>query len=493
MYMFRQTFLILALLTSCISLVQAQAYHPFPGGGDGVFAFQQPSLMDTWLIPAHFDSVAVEGPDSAFYLYRIDRLPLPSDTTCTGAPLPAVNAQLFVVDQDHPLGQKMLDHGNGSYTLVSTAGDTAHLQVLTPVGGTWAWNSAVTASVDSVTLGTVLGQPDSLKHFHLSTGEQWILSKANGLVRCTSLLPWPLFSGGSTQLEFELWGLPHLGLGGRLPGYADIFQFDPGDRFGFRSIDDFVPGSNTVYSQYDILSQFSGSQFEYETTYEEMAVAQPWQAPGYTTYTAPRTDTLIYQAASFQELTYLPYQHQPVIPSFFGATVQTGVHFGSDFSGRIQVELSFVAGYDSCSNAQNTQGLHGMRRFVEGLGMVRYYLWNVQNWSLKEMTCYRKGNEVWQSCPSLANITSVEPAESPKQFVMFPNPARETVSLQLRNAAGAHVRLLDANGSERLSMDIPAGHHESQIQVGHLPGGIYLLEACEPKGPCQAMKLVLLR
>lgn len=272
--------IVLGLLPSFAGL-RAQNWHPFPGNATFLYSFSQAGSADEWYFAAHADSVSAEGADSAYYFYRIDRGALPSDVDCNGQ---AVASTMLMSNKDHYLGRKALLQTDGVCRFISSAADTFVLQTRAASGQAWAWHVGITATVDSVVAGTVLGVADSLKYIQLSSGDTWVLSKGHGLAHCTNLLPFVDHSGAVTDVDFEIWGIPELGLGGHLPHFEEIFQYDPSDRFGYRHYQGLHPGSNTDFIEMTILSQSAPTQ--YQTLQERVRIHAPQAPPADTIYYA---------------------------------------------------------------------------------------------------------------------------------------------------------------------------------------------------------------
>lgn len=83
-------------------------------------------------------------------------------------------------------------------------------------------NQAITATVERIWSGTVLGQPDSLKLLRLTGGDSLILSQNHGIVE------WPAVLGAG---HFQLVGLQQQALGDRYPTFDEWFPYQVGQTF----------------------------------------------------------------------------------------------------------------------------------------------------------------------------------------------------------------------------------------------------------------------
>ncbi len=451
--------------------LRAQNWHPFPGNATFLYSFSQAGSADEWYFAAHADSVRAEGADSAYYLYRIDRQAVPTDLDCNGQ---AVASTMLMSNKDHYLGRKVLLQSNGVCQFISSAADTFVLQARATAGQAWAWHAGITATVDSVVAGTVLGVADSLKYIHLSNGDTWVLSKGHGIAHCTNLLPFVDDAGTITDVDFEIWGIPELGLGGHLPHFEEVFQFDPSDRFGYRHYQGLHPGSNTDYIEMTILSQSAPTQ--YQTLQERVRIHAPQAPPADTTYYAAVQQAVTYLPNNYPSLDLLPYEHTPVIPNFFGAAVQAGAHRSASLHDRIQIDFDLKEGYDTCSRGYFDNIAFGHQYFAQGLGETAYDWFNIMTPRSRTLYCYQKGAESWGTCLDLMAL-SVEPGLA-GSVKCFPNPANDRLHLVLDPAAatGAKTATIYALSGHLLAQyHLAEGEMELVIPVHELPAGMYVL------------------
>jgi hypothetical protein len=456
----------------------AQQWHPFPAGNSITYSFSQNGSSDRWFLEAAFDSVRLEGQDTAYYFYRIDRSILPTDTgtTCYGQDIQQFST-LYRANQDHFLGQKMVYRLNGECNFVTTAGDTFLLQSHAAIGNSWNWTNGVTATVDSVVLGTVLGQPDSLKYIRLSSGQTWVLSKVHGLVQATNLLPFPDLTGTAVTIQLAIAGIPASGLGITLPGYAEIFQFDPADRFGYEHNEGYHPDSQTDFLEYNIVSQTPGSEFVYQTTLERFVIYRPLQLPIDSTYYPPVAFTWSFDSSTYAFLQLRPYEHREIVSSVSGARIQAGVHTVPSLHDRMVKNFELVEMYDSCANVYTANVTTGNQRFGEGLGELYYFWGNVQLAEFRVLYAYEKGPETWGNFRVLSALLAVE-SPFDDQLSIFPNPATDLISIHLApELLGnvTHLSLWSIDGRRLQTHEINGHEGNAELNLDEFANGLYLL------------------
>lgn len=151
------------------------------------------------------------------------------------------------VNQGQFLGQTATRMADGSWVFegLNKLTNVLNLTIVptASVGQSWVSNPSTgqTATVTAVALGSVLGQPDSVKTIQFSDGATWLLSKSHGLMRC----PDPQ-SGG---LEVQLSGLETKQLGDRLYRFEDFFDYEAGDVFEIESSRYNFLGEQNEYSK----------------------------------------------------------------------------------------------------------------------------------------------------------------------------------------------------------------------------------------------------
>ncbi len=296
-------------------------------------------------------------------------------------------------------------------------------------------------------------------------------------MQATNLLPFPDLTGAAVTIQLTLAGIPASGLGISLPGYADIFQFDQTDRFGYEHNEGYQLGSRTDFLEYNILSQTPGSQFVYHSTLEQFVINRPLQAPIDSTYFPPVANTRIFDSTSYRFLNLKPYQHRMIVSSVSGAPVQAGVHTLATMNGRMVKEFDLLEMYDSCANVYTVSVTTGNQRFGEGLGELYYFLGNVQTAHIRELYAYEKGPETWGNFRELGTLLLLNPP-SKAPSASFPTPRVTALPFIFhQNSLGkvTHLSLWSIDG-RLLSRHEMTGHEaNAEFNLDEFANGMYLL------------------
>lgn len=458
--------------------LQSQTWHPFPASGPHLYAFSQQNSADTWFFAANVDSVVVEGAAMAHYFYRMDRPVLPSDSqlTCGGTVLGSITGS-YALEQDHCFGRKMLELPDGVCLFVSSRGDSFRLETRAAIGSSWTWQGGVTAQVDSIAFRTVLGAPDSVKYISLSSGRHIALSRAHGFVETFSFLPFVNFGGLVEFPSFELWGLPTMGLGGEIPGYAQIFDWDPGDHFGYRYSELSFPATDSGYFSTVVNAQVPGSRFAYAVMQEQLQFYQFAAQAMDTNYLAPATDTLSFDSLAYLRIGLLPYQHNPAVKTLLTDYCQNGMRTMAGTNGRFRIDFLKTPMYDSCANALIPMDAAWSQSFATGLGEIESSYSSIGGYAWRRLYCYEKGSETWGTCRDLSTLIGFESPET-SLFSIAPNPAADVITLRLSAAAKTplQVRIMNALGEFETEMTLAPGRNSLQFDVSELPTGLHLLQ-----------------
>ena len=86
--------------------------------------------------------------------------------------------------------------------------------------------------------------------------------------------------------------MPALGLGGALPDYAQIFDWDPADHFGYRYSELSFPATDSGYFSMVVNAHVPGSRFAYVVRQEQLQYYQFAAQAMDTNYIAPAPDTI---------------------------------------------------------------------------------------------------------------------------------------------------------------------------------------------------------
>lgn len=467
----------------------AQAWHPMPAGQVSLFKLWEGIGLDSALFGMRIDSVALEGQDSAFYLYRITRLVTGNEYDCNGSLIPYGS---HATNRDHYLGQKMLRSPNGHCKFVFSTPDSFMLHGWAAPGDTWLWSPGDLAQVDSIVYRPVLGVMDSLKYISLQSGPTVILSREHGLVRIHNLIPYqPLYGFGTIQVEFELWGIPTAGLGGRIPSYAEIGQMDVGDQLGFLH-NSYNAGYGSVSRRVNctIASQVPGSRFQYAATCDSLVVTNLNGQSTDSSYHPAGMQTLAIDSLLAPDLTLLPCDDGPNDGS---GTLQMGTYLIAGSAGRLRMHhRTQLYNWDPCANAYLVNPNYiSQKVYATGLMQTQQQFMSPNSVSSYNLYCYQKGAETWGSCLDLGTLIAVEPVTGP-EFEIAPNPASSVLRVNLREGPGmATLHLLDLQGRVVLSM--PWEGNPASIPVSHLPMGMYLLQVYDADRGIRSQRVVIAR
>ena len=90
-------------------------------------------------------------------------------------------------------------------------------------------------------------------------------------------------------------------------------------------------------------------------------------------------------------------------------------------------------------------------------------------------------------------VGTTEEVTAELDFVIFPNPATDIIQLALGIAPDSDTQILltDMAGRTLYSGLMPAGNSARQIEVGELPGGIYLISVSNSAG--RGVRKVIIR
>jgi Secretion system C-terminal sorting domain len=479
----------------CFSILPAQNWHPLPSSGPLLYSFQQQGSTDEWYFAAKADSVRLEGADSAFYLYRIDRPVFPADqlATCQGDSLQWFPGSI-AISRDHYLGKKMLLRPNGECVFVSSNADSFLLKTLAQSGQSWTWKPGITATVDSVVAGTVLGSADSLKYISLSSGKSIVLSKAHGMVGCFAFLPFLNWQHQPDVVDFTIWGIPGLGLGGHFPNYEELFSFDVNDKFGYRQRDFFPQGSGTALESVVIQAVQPGMRFAYDVVSERLTILALIGFPIDSTYTPPFSATTTSDSTSYPLIPLLPYETHDPLDVEANEYYQDGIRLLSGSNGRLRLDIARQTYYDACANAYVPFEPVWTLSLAAGLGKIYSTYSDVGQNTLFEMYCYQKGAETWGTCLDLSTLIAIDPAQE-TTFQLAPNPASSQVRIQLAEAGAAThaITLLSLSGQVVMQHTLPAQQSAIDLDISTIPAGMYLLQVTDADQATGHRKLVIAR
>ena len=214
--------LLLALLIALGACpVRAQQYRPFRFGASYQLVATTTAGDTTHLL--RLVSRQTQAGDSVFTF-------APRTSYQRRTPGPSSYCGDYVRRADNLFGATLRLRPGAEYVLAATTGRTFTLKPRAPLGQAWAATAAgLTAQVMARSLGTVLGQPDSLATIALSDGATIVLSRRFGWVSGPALGHY--LNTRLPAAALTLTALPELGLGSPRLGAFVVYDFQPGDVF----------------------------------------------------------------------------------------------------------------------------------------------------------------------------------------------------------------------------------------------------------------------
>lgn len=467
----------LLLLVSFFQPLFAQDYNPLPRNLTQLYSYLENGSSDTSFFAARIDSVAQEGPDSAFYLYRILRHPQPTDTILDCGGVPASNSfDAYLLSQDHYFGQRMVRSSSGLCRFIASAGSEYDIESQAAVGASWTFHAGITASLDSIVYAPVLGQMDSVKYINLSDGRQLQLSQHFGFVRSFPFLPYYTY-GAPDMPVFTLWGIPEAGIGEHLPSIAEIFEFENGAKIQmkFENNPNFGSWSLTRYTETIFGQLVPGPLLQYDVTRESAEIISAPPAPT-TSYSPSTAGTWTLDSTQITKLHYLPFETPDSI--FEGNTtgLQIGIH-RSIHNGRIAFDFYASDFYDSCANFIYLFERQDRFTYTEGLGLTYSGRWDETGSEVERLLCYVIGIETYGICQDLGVLYSAKDAIE-ASVILYPNPVNNELRVAITdnlNFAASNVAVIGLDGREYFSSDIKKTSNQLEIPTADFPSGIYLL------------------
>jgi hypothetical protein len=476
-YILRVAFL---LLTYCFSQVlPAQAYHPFPTGHTSLFKVWEGVGDDSAIFATRIDSARLEGADSAFYLFRILRETEYWEVNCDSSPAPYHG---LAANRDHHLGKKLLRAANGDCKFIFSTGDTFSINTWAAVGTRFQWRLGDSAKVDSIQYRSVLGVMDSVKYFSIPNGHTIALSRNHGFVKIPTFYFYEAwFWGQPAWRDFDLWGIPTMGLGGHLPTYAEVFQLSPGDKFGYRHSRD-QQGHHVMDKTVNctIVSQTNGARFQYTALCDSLVIEYGFAVPPDSHYFAPGTRTFNFDSLHVPDLTILPHESRfDTIPFYQGTIVQNGAYLINRPVNRVVLSYAFLNGWDVCAQAFTDNPLYlTTKSYGEGLAIKGEGAMSPNNSISYGLYCYQKGAETWGTCMDMSGYVGTMPTLEGK-YAVSPNPTAGKLVIawdqQSAPKTKKTISLWTLEGQEILHQTAGAGFEDVQLDLSEFPNGMYLL------------------
>lgn len=443
----------------------------------------------------HF-SQAIGG-DSIFRFNRITRKGYPGMTPLSVFCPPDTIAisyfpnLYYVFDQHNIAGDGMIAKPSGEFWFTGPNQDTFLIKTRVPIGTRWAYrpNSSDSATMVSKSVGLVLGALDSVLTIHLDNGSIYQFSKNHGVVSWPFFYPLVARSGAVEMWKGDLFGIPELGLGRKVPGYAEFYDFSVGDKIKLYQ-NKFAPngGSANQSDHWEIDGPpSSGIPFAYNAKHRIYH--------GNTLYQENLFDVL--QCPNLPVFSRLPGEFPMNRANIKDEVFLCYYKVKSAFNGRITAVYLNPQVVDTCYKygARNSSiGWDGGMEMGEGIGMISwdYHNWayNTEDWNYIDLLCYEKANEIWNG-PCIPGIVGVDDPNSEGSFSLYPNPANQSVLVKLAAEMRMpyKVSFSDMQGSKLFETETI--DPQVSLPTDHLPAGIYLISVEGVKGARSVRKLVI--
>lgn len=218
----RFLFIILILLFQLST--SAQNWAPFTADEKFHFSNSGDQVITNTI---HVDSVY---PGNASTFYYLNRVIAPCDTCeATDYGLDEYNCPdnscLYLKDQGQFLNLEVVESPGGMWTFIGHEDFT--LFPLVGVGSSWNFDGTQNAQVSSASTQVIFGVTDSVKNITVDDGQEFLLSKEHGLLR--------YYDPNEEEQLFDLVGIQGRDVGVLVPEFHEIFDFEVGDVFEYRS------------------------------------------------------------------------------------------------------------------------------------------------------------------------------------------------------------------------------------------------------------------
>jgi len=464
----------LILMTTLILLAttaRAQSYRPFRFGLSYQLSAGTAPGDTTHLL--RLASRQLQGSDSLFLF----------DKRTSRATTRPLNCGDYVRRTDNLFGASLRIRPGSEYVLTAGSGRTFTLRPRQALGQLWVATAAgLTATVSARTLGSVLGQADSLATITLSDGAVLIISKRFGWVSGPPLGSY--LNGRLPRAPLTLTALPELGLGIRRFGAFVVYDFQPGDVF-LRKTDSYGGGAPCVeiWTRDSVLSRSPGRTAD--TLVYRIARRS-------LTRSCSRSSSTL-GAASVETLRITPAtDHLDQVTGFWEqsatAAVVGLVHLPAwrtaSYNQRpVQRHLQYMI----CVTAGDSTSLRDASNLdfgyyvstAPGLGQTQVQSLSFST-QITTLVGYRKGPESWGQLPPFAQLLPTHNSRPASTTTAFPNPfgAALAVAFSLARPQPVNLALCDALGRvvlENAAVPLTAGVRQLTLATAGLPAGVYTL------------------
>jgi hypothetical protein len=148
-------------------------------------------------------------------------------------------------------------------------------------------------------------------------------------------------------------------------------------------------------------------------------------------------------------------------------------------------ETLYYPGDDSCWQSPIIDGCGGLNTYIKGLGGPYYSCDGYWTLESELLVYYKKGDKIWGT-PLV--ITSVPDIPEIDEITVFPNPARDEITITARHYAENNFELFDAAGCSIISKQLY--NQSSIIDINQLKPGLYFYYMTKDKRVIKMGKLV---
>lgn len=422
----------------------------------------------------YVDSITVSGNDSIFHLNRI----MLACDTC-GDPW---NLYMWK-NQPQFLQQRMVRKPGETYRFEDK--DVFYLRPAENIGASWIYDSVsvITAIVDDIYLGDVLGTTDSLKRVLLSTGDTLLLSKNYGIIRFPS----------SDGYNYHLEGIGGAGLGMQVPGFNEFYDFEVGDVFQYLWETNYLGDGSHILTKSTILEK---TDYGDSLVYEVHNKGFNWQTayPGYphdTVYFDEFTQWRFIDSAG-HFCNRFNQEAAISVPPFWGPVfceVDLVWEAGSQVRKKIRANPSVGQGLGwQLMNPSNPMyhpdllipAVDGYElEYRQGLGEVYYYFWVFEVTEWEELIGYVKDGDTTGKVYEDSLLTFIPNKSLPEvKFSISPNPARDHVTIAMldSNAFPSRVSIFNQQGQLMAYYEIRSKEMNGKLDISKLAPGIYVVD-----------------
>jgi len=368
------------------------------------------------------------------------------------------------------------------------------------VGSTWTASTqpALTATLSSRTLGSPL-TTDSVTTITLSNGQQFVFSRASGLIQGPQ---WLTLSAAATTpaTQWRQFGTPRIGLG--LYDPRSLFSMVAGDELGYYLEAPYQGGSLTCQSGYRLRRITSRTvtadslliAYQEQTTLTTSAMPGCGGQPG--TALSPvqsgRWAFSLRTGASpqFPLLALLAGEYRPY-PATSGFASLGALAVGGTYS--IEMAGTYCLNYGSqvgFTNAYPVSGTSG--QYAAGLDALAVYATydlgagmgpgHFKDTYLNDLRYFRHNGVVCGQNTNFVTLLPSRAAEAAAVATLHPNPAPEAAMLTLVVPArpGTVLALTDALGRRVWSSEVTPGQTVLPLSLANQPAGLYLVQLLVP-------------